>query len=66
MSAGRDRGSDQFVTADRGTTRAQRAAASRLVLRHARNLADLRLLLDALGLNTTSQPTPQLNRSTTS
>ncbi|MGP4084143.1 hypothetical protein [Streptomyces sp. KR55] len=52
MSAGRNRGSDQFATAARETTPAQRAAASRLVLRHARNREDLRYLLDVLGLNT--------------
>jgi hypothetical protein len=52
MSAGRARGSDRFLTAARETTPAERAAASRLVLRHARNRDDLHLLLDALGLNT--------------
>ena len=52
MSAGRNRGHDRLVTAARETTPAQRAAASRLVLKHARSRDDLRLLLDALGLNT--------------
>lgn len=35
----------------------QRRAASRVVLRHARSREDLRLLLDALGLNTTTAST---------
>ena len=52
MSAGRNRGNDRLVTAARETTPAQRATASRLVLKHARSRDDLRLLLDALGLNT--------------
>jgi hypothetical protein len=51
VSAGRARGSDRFITAARETTPAERAAASRLVLKHARSRNDLRLLLDALGLN---------------
>jgi hypothetical protein len=51
VSAGRSRGSDRLVTAARESTREQRVAASRLVLRKARNRDDLRLLLDALGLN---------------
>ncbi|WP_309049273.1 hypothetical protein [Streptomyces sp.] len=51
MSAGRARGSDALTTAARQTTAAERVAASRLVLRKARNHDDLRLLLDALGLN---------------
>lgn len=46
-----ERGSDQLVTADRESTREQRVAASRVVLRKARDADDLRLLLDALGLN---------------
>ena len=54
MSAGRNRGSDRLVTNARETTPAQRAAASRLVLKHARSRDDLRLLLDALGLNATT------------
>lgn len=33
----------------------ERVAASRYVLRHARSRDDLRLLLDALGLNTTTK-----------
>jgi hypothetical protein len=45
------RGSDNLVTASRENTPDERRAASRAVLRHARNRADLRLLLDALGLN---------------
>lgn len=48
----RARGSDRLVTAARQNSPAERAAASRLVLRHARDRQDLRLLLDALGLNT--------------
>jgi hypothetical protein len=51
VSAGRSRGSDQLTTAARQTSPAQRAAASRVVLRYARNRDDLRLLLDVLGLN---------------
>lgn len=46
-----DRGSDQLVTAARENTREQRVAASRVVLAKARNRDDLRMLLDALGLN---------------
>jgi hypothetical protein len=49
--ASRQRGSDRLTTAARTITPAECAAASRLVLRHARNRDDLRLLLDALGLN---------------
>jgi hypothetical protein len=45
------RGSDQLVTAARQNTREERIAASRLVLRRARDRDDLRQLLDALGLN---------------
>lgn len=51
MSAGRSRGSDRFATAGRETTVAERAAASRLVLRYSRNRKDLHQLLDVLGLN---------------
>jgi hypothetical protein len=41
-------------------TTEERVKASRFVLRHARNRADLRELLDALGLNTTtSKGAPQ-------
>lgn len=47
----RARGSDRLATAARQNSPAERAAASRLVLRHARDNQDLRLLLDALGLN---------------
>jgi len=54
VSASRSRGSDRLVTTARETTPAERAAASRVVLKNARNREDLRLLLDALGLN--SQP----------
>jgi hypothetical protein len=50
----RERGSDRLITTDRETTRKQRVKASRVVLRYARDRDDLRLLLDALGLN---QPT---------
>lgn len=46
-----ERGSDHQLTRARDTTREQRVAASRVVLRKARNPKDLRLLLDALGLN---------------
>jgi hypothetical protein len=52
VSASRERGSDRLITTSRESTPAERAAASRLVLRHARSRDDLRLLLDALGLNT--------------
>lgn len=51
MSAGRNRGSDRLTTAARETTPAERAAASRLVLKNARGQDDLRFLLQALGLN---------------
>lgn len=51
MSTLRERGSDQLATAARHNTPAERVAASRVVLRKAHNLDDLRLLLDALGLN---------------
>ncbi|MFH9977909.1 hypothetical protein ACH4ND_01350 [Streptomyces sp. NPDC017179] len=46
-----ERGSDHLITAHNDTTREERAAASRAVLKQARNREDLRLLLDALGLN---------------
>lgn len=46
-----ERGSDHLITAQRDVTREQRRDASRYVLRHARDRDDLRLLLDALGLN---------------
>ena len=46
-----ERGSDHQLTRARDTTREQRVAASRVVLAKARNPKDLRLLLDALGLN---------------
>jgi hypothetical protein len=45
------RGSDHYITTGRENTREERVAASRVVLRAARNREDLRLLLDALGLN---------------
>lgn len=45
------RGSDQLVTAARQNTPTERVAASRLVLKKARDRDDLRLLLEALGLN---------------
>lgn len=51
----RGRGSDQLVTAARQNTPAERVAASRLVLKKARGRDDLRLLLDALGLNNPSK-----------
>ena len=51
MSPSRERGGPRLVTAAREITPAERAAASRLVLHQARNHDDLRLLLDALGLN---------------
>lgn len=53
-----DRGSDQLVTASRESTREQRVKASRVVLRKARSLEDLRLLLDALGLNNKNTTEP--------
>jgi hypothetical protein len=40
-------------------TKAERVAASRVVLRYAHSRADLHELLDALGLNTTSKGEPQ-------
>ncbi|MYU24513.1 hypothetical protein [Streptomyces sp. SID8352] len=46
----RERGSDRIVTAVRETTPEERVAASRLVLREARDREDLRFLLDVLGL----------------
>ncbi|MFC8985144.1 hypothetical protein [Streptomyces sp. NPDC057115] len=46
-----ERGSDHQLTRVRDTTREQRVAASRAVLKRARNPKDLRLLLDVLGLN---------------
>lgn len=52
MAPSRQRGSDRLTTAARVITPAECAAASRLVLRHARSRDDLRLLLDALGLDT--------------
>lgn len=51
MSPSRERGSARLATAAREITPAERAAASRLVLRQAHDRDDLRLLLDALGLN---------------
>jgi hypothetical protein len=54
VSPARNRGSDRFTTAGADITPAQRVAASRFVLRKARSREDLRLLLDALGLNTTT------------
>lgn len=45
------RGSDHLTTLNRANTREERVKASRVVLRHAKSRADLRLLLDALGLN---------------
>jgi len=54
------RGSGDLITRDRENTRAERVAASRVVLRHAKSREDLRLLLDALGLNHhPAQPTPK-------
>ena len=47
----RERGSDRLTTAARETTREERVAASRLVLRKARDRDDLHLLLEVLGLN---------------
>jgi hypothetical protein len=47
----RERGSDRLITAARENTREERIAASRLVLRKARDRDDLRQLLDVLGLN---------------
>ena len=52
----RERGSDRLVTAARDNTPEQRVAASRLVLKKARSRDDLRLLLDALGLNEKPPP----------
>lgn len=46
------RGSDRLITAARQNTPEERRAASRAVLKAARDRDDLRLLLDALGLNT--------------
>ena len=48
--------SGQLVTAARKPSPAERVAASRLVLKKARDRDDLRLLLDALGLN--EKPSP--------
>jgi len=48
----RSRGKGLLVTAARENTPEERAAASRAVLRRARDRDDLRQLLDALGLNT--------------
>ncbi|MFD7990767.1 hypothetical protein [Streptomyces mexicanus] len=53
------RGSGDLITRDRENTRAERVAASRVVLRHAKSREDLRLLLDALGLN--SQTSKETN-----
>lgn len=53
----RARGSDYIVTAARQNTREERTAASRLVLRRARDHEDLRQLLDALGLTETPRST---------
>ncbi|WP_328657947.1 hypothetical protein [Streptomyces sp. NBC_00334] len=55
MSAGRKQGSDHLVTAARQTTPEERVAASRLVLRKARDHDDLHLLLEVLGLNTQAE-----------
>ena len=55
MSAGRVRGSDRLATAARTNTPEERVAASRLVLRKARDRDDLRLLLDVLGLDTQAE-----------
>lgn len=41
----------RMITTGRQATPQERVAASRLILRHARNRDDLRLLLEALGLN---------------
>jgi len=50
------RGSGHFVTSGRETTPEEQAAAVRQVQRNARDRDDLRLLLDALGLDEPSQP----------
>jgi hypothetical protein len=55
MSAGRKQGSDHLVTAARKNSPEERVAASRLVLRHARDRDDLRLLLEVLGLTTQAE-----------
>lgn len=55
MSAGRERGSDRLVTAARQNSPEERVAASRLVLRKARDRDDLRFLLEVLGLNTQAE-----------
>ncbi|MFD5220279.1 hypothetical protein ACFWMH_21845 [Streptomyces tendae] len=55
MSAGRERGSDRLVTAARQNSPEERVAASRLVLRKARDRDDLRLLLEVLGLTTPAE-----------
>lgn len=55
MSAGRERGSDRLVTAAREITPEERVAASRLVLRKARDRDDLRHLLEVLGLDTPAE-----------
>ncbi|WHM32410.1 hypothetical protein OH540_21135 [Streptomyces sp. BPPL-273] len=51
MSAGRERGSDRYVTAARQATPEQRAAAARLVHRMASDGDDERHLLEVLGLH---------------
>ncbi|MEU9597238.1 hypothetical protein AB0E06_10540 [Streptomyces sp. NPDC048109] len=55
MSAGRKQGSDRFATAARQITPEERVAASRLVLRQARDRDDLRLLLEVLGLTSLAE-----------
>ncbi|WP_193783223.1 hypothetical protein [Streptomyces sp. E5N91] len=55
MSAGRERGSDRLAIAARKNTPEERVAASRLVLRKARDRDDLRLLLEVLGLSTQAE-----------
>jgi hypothetical protein len=53
----RERGSDRLVTSARENTREERIAASRLVLRKARDRDDLHQLLDVLGLNESPRTT---------
>ncbi|MEU7381519.1 hypothetical protein AB0A91_16255 [Streptomyces sp. NPDC042207] len=48
----------------RENTNAERVAASRLVLQHARSRADLRELLDALGLTATDPGRPAPRKRT--
>lgn len=48
----------RYATSGRTLTPAERAAASRVVLRNARGRDDLRLLLDALGLTASKEAGP--------